>query len=190
MAESKKQALIGSGHVYLAALETETVDMSDMDALVKKYFVKANQWGNVKNGASIDYSPTMQTISDDLGEWKRVKLSAEDLTFTANTMTVTNKMLTQMINTAREVEDSAEGLHVVKVGGLSNIQKRTFFVGFHHSDPEDGDFYFGCVGTPSGELSIAFDPEDAAVISPTFTATNMEDEGTLAFFALKDPAGE
>lgn len=190
MATSKKQALIGSGHVYVKQVDADAVDLSDMDSIISTYFVTANQWGNVKNGATITYTPTNTTISDDLGEWKRTKLTAEDLTFTPNTMTITNDMLTDMITTATSDEDSAGGLHVVKIGGLSNVKKSTFFVGFHHNDPEDGDFYFGMVGTPTGELSIAFTPDDASVISPTFTASNIDDKGTLAFITLKDPAGE
>ncbi len=77
----EERIALGSGKIYLieqpSTLET---DLENLDTMITKYCVAANEFGAVKNGATLTYTPTNYTASDDLGRFTKTILQEEDVT--------------------------------------------------------------------------------------------------------------
>ena len=65
MKGSKEKVVLGSGKVY-TMLYTGTLPETFTEIL-KKVMTEENHTGWIKNGASVEYKPTMTTEKDDLG---------------------------------------------------------------------------------------------------------------------------
>ena len=69
----EERIALGSGKIYVKERpETLSTDLENIDTLITKYCVAANEFGAVKNGATLTYTPTNYTAK--LNRYRR-KLS-------------------------------------------------------------------------------------------------------------------
>lgn len=181
-----KRVVLGSGENYLKEV-TGTVDTSDIDALITDLFKAENRWGDTKNGATLTYTPTKYTVTDDLGKITETSLTKEEIKLAFGLVTVNSEILLPLMETARKVTSSNTNRVVIKVGGITNASGATYLIGFKHLDPKRGNIYVILVGTNDGELQFSFNPESETILNPSFTASAMDSEGTKVIIIIDKP---
>lgn len=183
-----KRVVLGSGENYLLTRD-ENFTFSSVDDLIEKVFTPANRWGDTKNGASITYTPTVQTVNDDLGYVVESFLVKEEVKLSMGLVTINSSILLPLIETAQEVESTKDGRKIIKIGGLANAKNKYYVIGFRHVDKEKGDLYIIIVGKNDGELQLSFNPESETILNPTFTAGTIDSEGTKLIIAIDNKKG-
>ena len=162
---------LGSGHVYYQEFTGTLPTLEDI-------CVDDNRLGHVKGGATLAYTEETYTESDDLGMVKKIITTNEDAKLKLGLITFNNNTLNVLID--RSVIDAAtEGKRILKIGGANKAKNKSYVVCFHHEDAKDGDLWILLVGRNTAGLSLALAKEAGTNIEPEFTATPMDNDGTL-----------
>ena len=181
MAE-KKGIPVGSGHIF----ETEFTGEIPENAVIE---TDTNRLGYIKNGATLTYTPTYQTFTDDMGKVKRTKLTAEDVKFKLGLISWVYSKLAALCSTYRVTETAGTG-RTVKIGGADNDDGKKHLFRFVHPDKQLGDVRITIIGTNTAGLTLTYAPEDASLIEPEITAEPSDAEGTLVLIDITDPVEE
>lgn len=185
----EERIALGSGKIYLAERpDSLDTDLADLDAMIAKYCVPQYEFGAVKNGATLSYSPTNYTASDDLGRYTKTIVQEEAVTLGCGLITVGADMLNALVDTAR-VEETTSKKKVIKIGGTANAKNATYLVVFEHLDSRDGNIYVIIAGKNTAELQFAFQPGTETILNPTFTAEGLDDDGTKLIIVMDKPKG-
>jgi hypothetical protein len=171
---------VGSGHVY----ETAFTGTIPSDAEIE---TASNRLGYIEKGATLTYKPTYKTFSDDMGQLRRSKLTAEEVTFKFGLISWAYGKLNALCSTCRITEKAGGGGRTIKIGGIANDDGKRHLVRFVHSDAELGDLRITIVGTNTGGLALKYAPDDSTNVEPEITASPSDDEGTLVILDETDP---
>ena len=106
MKGSKEKVVLGSGKVY-TMLYTGTLPETFTEIL-KKVMTEENHTGWIKNGASVEYKPTMTTEKDDLGMVVKEILTDEEATFKTGLFTWNANSLAKLSATAVVTTEDGE----------------------------------------------------------------------------------
>lgn len=186
MDKDVKRIVLGSGENYLKEV-TGTVDASDVDQLITDLFTADNRWGDTKNGATLTYTPTSYTVTDDLGRIMETTLTKEEVKLTFGVVAINSKILLPLMETARVETSTVDGRVIVKIGGIVNATGKSYLVGFKHLDAKRGNIYVIIVGKNDGELQFSFNPESETVLNPSFTAGALDEDGTKIIIVMDQP---
>lgn len=186
MDKDVKRIVLGSGENYLKEV-TGTVDASDVDQLITDLFTADNRWGDTKNGATLTYTPTSYTVTDDLGRIMETTLTKEEVKLTFGVVAINSKILLPLMETARVETSTVDGRVIVKIGGIVNATGKSYLVGFKHLDAKRGNIYVIIVGKNDGELQFSFNPESETVLNPSFTAGALDADGTKIIIVIDQP---
>lgn len=183
----EKRIALGSGKIYLKNVtEVTDLNIADPEKLIEDFCIPDNEFGAVKNGATISYAPTNYTASDDLGRFTKTITQDETVTLGCGLITVGLKMLEVLADSGRVVSSTGKK-SFIKIGGTANSKNASYLIIFEHLDAKDGNIYVILIGKNTAELSIAFAPGAETVLNPTFTAEGMDDEGTKLIILMDDP---
>ena len=166
---------LGSGKLYVAEYDGELPDVETIRA-------EANRLGYIKGGATITYTPTYYTATDDLGFSKKSVLTEEEVKLTSGVMTWDANTLKRLSDTGRVTEDSAKGTRTIRIGGAANASNTNYAILFYHEDPADGDKWVEMVGRNQAGFSLAFAKDSETVVDAEFVAEPCDGEGTLLVF--------
>jgi len=169
---------VGSGYVY----EMPFTGTIPKDTEIE---TDANRLGYIEKGATLTYKPTYKTFTDDMGQVRRSKLTAEEATFKFGLISWAYGKLNALCSTCRITE--ANGKRTIKIGGIANDDGRRHLVRFYHPDNELGDLRITIVGTNTGGFALKYAPDDPTGLDPEITATPSDDEGTLILIEETDP---
>lgn len=184
MAEMAKRIALGSGKIYLTT-KTAEMDFADIEAVIEQYALPANEFAAVKNGASVTYTPTMYSASDDLSRFTKTITQDEVVTLGCGLITINSDVLNALVDTARvEKKEKAE---IIRIGGAGNAKGDSYLLIFEHLDAKDGNIYVVIVGKNSGELSFSFQKSNETILNPVFTAEGMDDDGTKMAIVMQKP---
>lgn len=186
MDKDVKRIVLGSGENYLKEV-TGTVDARDVDQLITDLFTADNRWGDTKNGATLTYTPTSYTVTDDLGRIMETTLTKEEVKLTFGVVAINSKILLPLMETARVETSTVDGRVIVKIGGIVNATGKSYLVGFKHLDAKRGNIYVIIVGKNDGELQFSFNPESETVLNPSFTAGALDADGTKIIIVMDQP---
>lgn len=186
MDKDVKRIVLGSGENYLKEV-TGTVDASDVDQLITDLFTADNRWGDTKNGATLTYTPTSYTVTDDLGRIMETTLTKEEVKLTFGVVAINSKILLPLMETARVETSTVDGRVIVKIGGIVNATGKSYLVGFKHLDAKRGNIYVIIVGKNDGELQFSFNPESETVLNPSFTGGALDADGTKIIIVMDQP---
>lgn len=186
MNKDVKRIVLGSGENYLKEV-TGTVDASDVDQLITDLFTADNRWGDTKNGATLTYTPTSYTVTDDLGRIMETTLTKEEVKLAFGVVAINSKILLPLMETARVETSTVDGRVIVKIGGIVNATGKSYLVGFKHLDAKRGNIYVIIVGKNDGELQFSFNPESETVLNPSFTAGALDADGTKIIIVMDQP---
>lgn len=176
---SKQKVTLGSGKLYMmlftGALPATFKEL--LETMVKE----ENHAGWIKNGASIEYKPTMTTEKDDLGMVVKEILTDEEATFKSGLFTWNAETLAKLSATARiTTEDAGEKKYrILRVGGTGNDDGKQYVLLFVHEDPVEGNCYLAVVGRNTAGFTITFAADSATVIDAEFTCKPQDNNGTL-----------
>ena len=147
----------------------------------EQFEVDANMIGRTKNGATLTYSGEYYTATSDDGVAKKTKLTAETVTFAWGVMTWVTNTVKQLLQTAT-VETVGTGANAhsrVKIGGVGNQDDQEYWIHFVGGDPTDGKITVTGRGLNTAGLEAAFAVDSETVLTPTFTFSPMDSDGTL-----------
>lgn len=174
-----KRMILGSGKLYLIPY-VDTVP--DVDTIC----VDENLFGNIKGGATLDYTPTFYEAKDDLGLITKTIITEESALLKSGVMTINGDTLKTLCDTGRITEDTTKGRRILKIGGIDNAQGARYVICFHHSDPIDGDIWVLIVGQNQAGFSLAFAKDSETVVDAEFKCLAQDTEGTLIQYIEED----
>lgn len=170
--DNPDEIILGSGDLYLVKFTGEIPD----DVTIE---TDANRAGNIKGGATLEYSMDSQTVQDDKGRVKKTIITQETVVFKTGLITWAKQYIKALIQTARVDEATKTGHRVFKLGGLANLSKEKWLWRFVHTRDDGRKLRITVTGKNTGTISLAFQPEDATAVDAEITADTLDKEGTL-----------
>ena len=153
--------------------------------ILKKVMTEENHTGWIKNGASVEYKPTMTTEKRRSGDGRKEILTDEEATFKTGLFTWNANSLAKLSATAVvTTEDGENGKKYrrLKVGGTANDDGKQYVILFVHEDPVEGNCYLLIVGRNTAGFTITFAADSATVIDAEFNCKPHDSRGTLIEF--------
>ena len=170
--DKSEEIILGSGDLYIVEFTGEIPE----DTAIEK---EENRAGNIKGGATLEYSIESQTVQDDKGRVKKTIITKETVTFKSGLMTWIKKFMQAIIQTARIDEQTKQGHRIYKLGGLANLNKTRYLWRFVHTRDDGRKLRITVTGKNTGTISLAFQPENETVVDAEITADTLDKEGTL-----------
>ena len=180
-----KRIVLGSGKLHL--VEFTGSEQIATAAAVIALATDANVLGYIKGGASLVYTPTFYTATDDLGFVTKTIITGEESTLTSGIMTFNGETLAKLSATGRVTDDATTHTRTLKIGGVGNANNKKYVIIFHHEDKVDGDIYVCIVGNNTSGFTLAFAKDQETVIDAEFRAQAQDDDGTLIMYIEKEP---
>lgn len=173
--DNSDEIILGSGDLYIVEFTGEIPE----DSIIE---TEANRAGNIKNGATLEYSIESQTVQDDKGRVKKTIITKESVIFKTGLITWVKKFMQALVQTARVDETTKAGHRVYKLGGLSNLNKTRYLWRFVHTRESGRKLRVTVTGKNTGTVSLAFQPENETVVDSEITADTLDAAGTLVIY--------
>lgn len=170
--DNSEEIILGSGDLYIVDFTGEIPDDTEIEK-------DENRAGNIKGGATLEYSIESQTVQDDKGRVKKTIITKETVLFKTGLMTWIKKFMQAIIQTARIDETTKTGHRVYKLGGLANLNKTRYLWRFVHTRDDGRKLRITVTGKNTGTISLAFQPENETVVDAEITADTLDSAGTL-----------
>lgn len=180
--DNSEEIILGSGDLYIVEFTGEIPEDTEIEK-------DENRAGNIKGGATLEYSIESQTVQDDKGRVKKTIITKETVLFKTGLMTWIKKFMQAIIQTARIDETTKAGHRVYKLGGLANLNKKRYLWRFVHTRDNGRKLRITVTGKNTGTISLAFQPENETVVDAEITADTLDSAGTLVILddeMLKD----
>ena len=170
--DNSDEIILGSGDLFMAEFSGEIPEDSVIEA-------EANRAGNIKGGATLEYSQSNQTVKCDMGRVKKTIITEEDVKLKTGMITWAQEWIKALISTARVDTTSKAGHRIYKIGGLKNQSKLRHLFRFVHTRDDGRKLRVTVTGKNTGTISLAFNPENPTTIDAEITADTLDKEGTL-----------
>ena len=170
--DNSDEIILGSGDLYIVEFTGEIPEDTTIEA-------DANRAGNIKGGATLEYSIESQTVQDDKGRVKKTIVTKETVTFKTGLMTWVKQYMQALVQTARIDETTKAGHRIYKLGGLANLRKTRYLWRFVHTRDDGRKVRITVTGKNTGTISLAFQPENETVVDSEITADTLDAAGTL-----------
>ncbi len=170
--DNSDEIILGSGDLYLMKFTGEVPE----DAAIE---TDSNRAGNIKGGATLEYSMESQTVQDDKGRVKKTIITKETVLFKTGLITWAKHYIQALVQTARIDETTKAKHRLYKLGGLANISKERWLWRFVHTRDDGRKLRVTVTGKNTGTISLAFQPEDATTCDAEITADTLDKSGTL-----------
>lgn len=170
--DNSEEIILGSGDLYIVDFTGEIPNDTEIEK-------DENRAGNIKGGATLEYSIESQTVQDDKGRVKKTIITKETVLFKTGLMTWIKKFMQAIIQTARIDEATKTGHRVYKLGGLANLNKTRYLWRFVHTRDDGRKMRITVTGKNTGTISLAFQPENETVVDAEITADTLDSAGTL-----------
>ena len=188
-AANKDEIILGSGHAYVVA-ESQSVSLagnasiSDVKTFVNTYAVDANLIGHIKGGATLNYSVTTYTETDDFKEISKTKTVDEAVSLAFGLIDYKTGMLDKLIATSTTDATTADELTFI--GGIANDNGKTYYVIFKHEDAGDSDTICIVKGKNIAALAAAFSNEAGTNFATEWQAEPFDSTGRKAVILRMD----
>ena len=169
--DNSEEIILGSGDLFLVEYTGEIPE----DATIE---TDANRAGNIKGGATLEYSIESQTVQDDKGRVKKTVITQETVLFKTGLITWVKQYIQALVQTAR-IDESKSGHRVFKLGGLANLSKKKWLWRFVHTRDDGRKLRITVTGKNTGTVSLAFQNEEATQCDAEITADTLDAAGTL-----------
>ena len=170
--DNSEEIILGSGDLFLVEFSGEIPEDSVIET-------DANRAGNIKGGATLEYSQSSQTVKCDMGRVKKTIITEEDVKLKTGLITWTQEWIRALISTARVDATSKAGHRVCKIGGLKNQSKIRHLFRFVHTRDDGRKLRVTVTGKNTGTISLAFNPENPTTVDAEITADTLDKDGTL-----------
>ena len=166
-----KDMLLGSGDLYImeysggAIPENATIE------------VAGNMIGGIKGGATVSYTPTIYSVSDDMRRMKKSLITAEEATFKTGYLSFDLGEIAKIALGSSLQEAYSGTKSTLSVGGGQTITE--YLLRFVHTMGNGKKVRITMIGTPVSGFELAFSPENESVINAEFSAVPMNAQGNL-----------
>lgn len=167
-----EKIVLGSGKLYVVEFSGNIPENSVLE-------VEENRLGDIKGGASLEYTPTFYEVKDDLGRVSKKVLTDEQAVFKSGILTWNLEKLRKLCSTGRITEDTEKNIRILKIGGIGNYDGKKYVIHFLHEDAQDGDLRVTIVGSNEAGFTLAFAKDTETVVNAEFKAEPADSEGTL-----------
>lgn len=135
--------------------------------------------GEIKGGASLEYTTETKGDSSDLGRTKIVIISKEDVVLKSGVMTWNGKTLEKLCQTARVSVEQSTKKRTIKIGGLAHAANKAYAVAFQYKGDGKKGLTVLIVGKNTAGFTVSFSSDNATVIDAEFKAQALDNDGTL-----------
>lgn len=170
--DNSDEIILGSGDLFLAEFTGEIPE----DTAIEK---EENRAGNIKGGATLEYSQSSQTVKDDMGRVRKTIITEEDVKLKTGLITWVQSWIKAVISTARVDTTTKSGHCIYKIGGLKNRSNTRYLFRFVHTRDDGRKLRVTVTGKNTGAISMAFNPENPTTVDAEITANTLDKEGTL-----------
>ena len=181
----------------VASIEEYTLGSGDL--FIKEYtagssvtaedvITNGERLGEIKGGASLEYTVETKEDSSDLGRTKIFIISKEDVVLKSGVMTWNGKTLEKLCQTARV--SVSEKKRTIKIGGLANAANKSYAVAFQYKGDGKKGLTVLIVGKNTAGFTVSFSSDNATVIDAEFKAQALDNEGTLVVIEETVPDSE
>lgn len=173
--DKPEEIILGSGDLFLV----EYTDAIPEDSVIE---ADGNRAGNIKGGASLEYTVASLSVDDDKGRVKRTILTKEDVKFKTGLITWAENWFKALIPTARVDTQSKTNHRIIKLGGLSNQGTDRWLYRFVHTRDDGRKLRITVTGKNVGTVTLKFDTENPTTVDAEIAAETLDGEGTLVIY--------
>lgn len=180
----EKEFMLGSGDLYICEKTAEKIpDNATIET-------EANRFGYIQGGATLSYKAEYINVKDDVGYINDQILKSEDVTFKSGVLHRNMDVVPMLIETARQEPDAAEGTVTTKIGGVKNINGKVYILRFVHRSQVNPEYELRAtmIGKNINGLELLMQSEKETVTDALFSASPLDDAGTLIYLTEKAPA--
>ena len=181
---STEEYTLGSGDLFIKEYTAGTT------VTAEEVITNGERLGELKGGASLEYTTETKEDSSDLGRTKIVIISKEDVVLKSGVMTWNGKTLEKLCQTARVTKDDSAKKRTIKIGGLANAANKSYAVAFQYKGDGKKGLTVLIVGKNTAGFTVSFSSDNATVIDAEFKAQALDNDGTLVVIEETIPASE
>ena len=170
---SIEEYTLGSGDLFIKEYTAGTA------VTAEDVITNGERLGEIKGGASLEYTTETKEDSSDLGRTKIVIISKEDVVLKSGVMTWNGKTLEKLCQTARVTKDDIAKKRTIKIGGLANAANKSYAVAFQYKGDGKKGLTVLIVGKNTAGFTVSFSSDNATVIDAEFKAQALDNDGTL-----------
>ena len=170
---STEEYTLGSGDLFIKEYTAGTA------VTAEDVITNGERLGEIKGGASLEYTTETKEDSSDLGRTKIVIISKEDVVLKSGVMTWNGKTLEKLCQTARVTKDGSAKKRTIKIGGLANAANKSYAVAFQYKGDGKKGLTVLIVGKNTAGFTVSFSSDNATVIDAEFKAQALDNDGTL-----------
>ena len=181
---SVEEYTLGSGDLFIKEYTAGTA------VTAEDVITNGERLGEIKGGASLEYTTETKEDSSDLGRTKIVIISKEDVVLKSGVMTWNGKTLEKLCQTARVTKSVDNKKRTIKIGGLANAANKSYAVAFQYKGDGKKGLTALIVGKNTAGFTVSFSSDNATVIDAEFKAQALDNEGTLVVIEETIPTSE
>ena len=181
---SVEEYTLGSGDLFIKEYTAGTA------VTAEDVISTGERLGEIKGGASLEYTTETKEDSSDLGRTKIVIISKEDVVLKSGVMTWNGKTLEKLCQTARVTKDNSAQKRTIKIGGLAHAANKSYAVAFQYKGDGKKGLTVLIVGKNTAGFTVSFSSDNATVIDAEFKAQALDNDGTLVVIEETIPATE
>ena len=170
---SVEEYTLGSGDLFIKEYTAGTA------VTAEDVITNGERLGEIKGGASLEYTVETKDDSSDLGRTKIFIISKEDVVLKSGVMTWNGKTLEKLCQTARVTKDGSAKKRTIKIGGLANAANKSYAVAFQYKGDGKKGLTVLIVGKNTAGFTVSFSSDNATVIDAEFKAQALDNDGTL-----------
>ena len=170
---SVEEYTLGSGDLFIKEYTAGTA------VTAEDVITNGERLGEIKGGASLEYTTETKEDSSDLGRTKIVIISKEDVVLKSGVMTWNGKTLEKLCQTARVTKSVDNKKRTIKIGGLANAANKSYAVAFQYKGDGKKGLTALIVGKNTAGFTVSFSSDNATVIDAEFKAQALDNDGTL-----------
>ena len=170
---SVEEYTLGSGDLFIKEYTAGTA------VTAEDVITTGERLGEIKGGASLEYTTETKEDSSDLGRTKIVIISKEDVVLKSGVMTWNGKTLEKLCQTARVTKSVDNKKRTIKIGGLAHAANKSYAVAVQYKGDGKKGLTVLIVGKNTAGFTVSFSSDNATVIDAEFKAQALDNDGTL-----------
>ncbi len=175
--KKNRKAILGSGKLYIMEFdgtlpENEIIETDD------------NRLGDIKGGATLEYSFEIFSDTDDLQEVEATLITTQQAKLNANLFTWDLDVLNKIIATSevkalepKEADGFVTEKRQLAILGKDKDNGKKYLVRFVHQSEEIGEMRVTLVGRNESSISFSFTPDAVATLPVEFIARTTSLDG-------------
>lgn len=165
MEKELNRIAIGSVDIYIQEFSGSSMEDIPEDSAIE---IEDNLIGRTKDGGEISYTMNYFTAKSDDGKASRSDLTEDSAYISFGVITWNGNTVVKLIETAESKVES--GKRRTLIGGVSNVNGKTYLVRAVHKDKVKGDVKYTLIGKNVSGFAASYKPGTPSTITPRIDA--------------------